>query len=90
MNHSESNMPEDAKLHENGVWYRELSVGGLEGITKLFNSSRPNRLEGETTVEYKIRRKLLKHRENTKYLFHNSTTNGTYINTNKKDKFKKK
>ena len=73
------NMPEDAKMHDNGTWYRELTVDGLTDQVKVFNSMKPNRLEGETQVEYKIRRRLLKQKDNTKYLFHNSRTNGTYI-----------
>ena len=88
----------DALMHENGVWYRELFIDGLKDRVKLFNSLRPERLEGETVTEYKIRRKFLKHKESSTFLFHNPYENGVkgvtkgkpYINPNKKDKFKKK
>jgi hypothetical protein len=87
----DSSMPEDALLHDNGVWYREIKIDGLEDTVKLFNSLRPNRLEGETSSDYKIRRKLLKLKEKEKpVLIYNSKELGQYVNENKKDKFKKK
>ena len=87
----EFDMPEDALLHENGVWYREIKVDGLKDPVKLFNSIKPGRLDGEERSDYKIRRKLLKIREkNKEVLIYNSKEHGTYVNTNKKDKFKKK
>jgi len=83
-------MPEDALMHDNGVWYRELKVDGVKDSIKLFNTLKPGRLDGETSTEYKIRRKLLNHKKETKVLFYDSSNKEPYINTNKKDKFKKK
>ena len=86
-----TDMPEDALLHKNGIWYREIKIDGLKDPVKLFNSIKPERLEGEDRSDYKIRRKLLKMREkNKEVLIYNSKEHGTYVNTNKKDKFKKK
>ena len=87
----ESDMPEDALLHENGIWYREIKVDGLKDPVKLFNSIKPGRLDGEERSDYLIRRKLLKMREkNKEVLIYNSKEHGPYVNTNKKNKFKKK
>ena len=87
----DSSMPEDALLHENGIWYRELKVDGVKDPVKLFNSIKPGRLDGESQTDYKIRRKLLKVKEkNKEVLIYNSKEHGPYVNTNKKDKFKKK
>lgn len=84
-------MPEDAVLHENGIWYREFLIDGLDDKIKLFNSLKPYRLEGETQTEYKIRRKFLKVKDRTKYVFYTPVKHGfkPYININKKEKFKK-
>lgn len=76
---SESNMPEDAVMHDNGNWYREFEVPGIDKPVRLFNSLKPQRLDGETQSEYKIRRKFLKHKDSTKTIFHNSGQLGTYI-----------
>ena len=95
----DNTLPEDALMHNNGYWYRELTVDGVKDKVKLFNCSRPNRLDGETTVEYKIRRKFLKHTEKySKHSIYNPFEGGRrgitkgvpYVNENKKDKFKKK
>ena len=51
------NWVSDIKLHENGIEYKEIEF--TEGIKiKLFNTNKPGRLEAETTMEYRIRRKL--------------------------------
>ena len=85
----ESDMPEDALLHSNGTWYREIVIDGVDKPVKLFNSMRPGRLEGEERSDYLIRRKLLKMQEkNKQVLIYNSKELGPYVNTNKKDKFK--
>ena len=76
---SDSNVPEGAVEHKNGTWYREFQVPGLNEPVRLFNSLKPQRLDGETQVEYKIRRKFLNQKDNTKQLFHNSSKEGTYI-----------
>ena len=86
----ESDMPEDALLHENGIWYRELKIEGVKDPVKLFNSIKPGRLDGESHTDYKIRRRLLKVKEkNKEVLVYNSKKHGPYVNTNKKNKFKK-
>jgi hypothetical protein len=90
----DTNMPEDAKSHESGVWYREFEVDGLDNPVRLFNSSSPKRLDFETKIEYKVRRKFLNHKSKLKYSFYDpyqyGTTKGVpYVNKNKKDKFKK-
>lgn len=93
-----NDMPEDALMHKNGVWYREVAIDGLDDSIKLFNSYKPGRLEGETSMEYKIRRKFLKHKEkNGEAIIYNPFEGGKrgitkgipYVNENKKDKFKK-
>jgi len=47
----------DIMVHENGLQYKE--IGFTEGVTiKLFNTNKPQRLEVESQMEYRIRRKL--------------------------------
>ena len=70
--------PDDIKMHENGILYKEIQMGGLDKPIKLFNTIKPQRLDGETHMEYKIRRKLLKMNEPRGTLFHNSGKLGTY------------
>lgn len=94
-----SNIPSDAIMHDNGVYYRVCNVDGLDDPIRLFNSYKPGRLDDETKVEYRIRRTFLKHKENNVVnLFYNpyenSINNGytkgvPYVNKNKKNKFKK-
>ena len=84
----DSSMPEDANMHDNGYWYREFEVPGIDEPVKLFNCLKPARLEEETFAEYKIRRKFMNHKNHSKMMFHNSAVEGTYINNNKR-KFKK-
>lgn len=72
----------DIKLHENGIWYKEIKVNGFDKPMKLFNTLKPERLDGETFMEYKIRR-ILEKANNKQELFHNSKKLGTYINKNK-------
>ena len=73
-----NNIPSDVRLHENGVWYKEIPMGALEEPFKLFNTLKPARLEGETYNEYKIRR-MLNNSNEKKTLFHDSKKLGTYI-----------
>ncbi len=74
--------PDDIKLHENGVMYKEVPMDGLDEPFKLFNSIKPARLEGETYGEYKVRR-LLNNSNNKSTLFHDSKKLGTYIKNKK-------
>jgi hypothetical protein len=76
---SESNVDPDFKMHENGVTYREVEIQGLDKPIKLFTSRKPNRLEGETKSEYKIRRKLIKAQERQKVVFWDSAIQGPYV-----------
>lgn len=47
----------DIMVHENGLQYKEIEF--LEGVkVKLFNTNKPQRLEAESQMEYRIRRKL--------------------------------
>ena len=89
------------KLHENGILYKEIEIGGLDEPVKLFNTLKPQRLKDETWVEYKIRRQFLNHNAKTKNIFYNPSEHTEfvpgkglvrqpYVNKNKKDKFKKK
>ncbi len=74
----ENELPEDVKLHENGIYYKEVNIPGLNEPLKLFNTLKPQRLDGETRTEYRIRKKL-EGSNNKKILFHNSSKLGTYI-----------
>ena len=79
--------PTDIKMHENGILYKELRFDGLDEPLKLFNSIKPQRLEGETYIEYKIRRQFTNHAAKTKNkMFYDSFDNGykPYVNNNKK------
>jgi hypothetical protein len=62
--------PEGVKQHENGYWYKELPMSGLDEPLKIFNTIKPQRLEGETYVEYKIRRKFLEQEAKQKKIFY--------------------
>jgi len=69
--------PTDIKMHENGILYKEIKFDGLDEPLKLFNSIKPQRLDGETYTEYKIRRKFTAHAEKTKNnLFYNPHRDG--------------
>ena len=57
----------DHILHENGLMYREIKFEGLTKPLKLFISIKPQRLDGETFTEYKIRRKLINANDKGKY-----------------------
>lgn len=74
---SESNV--EILIHENGIEYRELQMNGLDEPIKLFNSIKPNRLEGETYTEYRIRRKLIEMDEKQKVVFYNSSNRIPYV-----------
>jgi hypothetical protein len=51
------NFVSEIMTHENGLQYKEIEF--QEGIKlKLFNTNKPQRLEEESMVEYRIRRKL--------------------------------
>ena len=91
------------KQHENGEWYKELEMEGLDEPIKLFNTLKDQRLEGETHTEYKVRKLFsnMDKKQGHKEMFYNpykktylgmdGKTKGTpYVNENKKDKFKKK
>lgn len=54
---SEQTLVSDILLHENGLEYKELEFISGEKI-KLFNTNKPQRLEAESQLEYRIRRKL--------------------------------
>ena len=71
-------IPSDVRLHENGIWYKEIPMGALDEPFKLFNTIKPARLEGENYNEYKIRR-MLNNSNEKKTLFHDSKKLGTYI-----------
>jgi hypothetical protein len=94
----ETNLPPDVKLHENGILYKEIFFDGLDKPVKLFNTLKPQRLEDETQMEYKMRRQIQKMNEKEKKrnpeVFYNPYENSykgiPYVNKNKKDKFKKK
>lgn len=67
---SDSNI--EILIHENGVPYREAQLPEVDKPIKLFNSNKPQRLEGETYTEYKIRQKLVKAAEKEIKLFYPS------------------
>lgn len=47
----------DIMVHENGLQYKEIEF--LQGVKiKLFNTNKPQRLEAESQMEYRIRRRL--------------------------------
>lgn len=85
------------KLHENGLMYREIEFEGLDDPLKLFISIKPQRLEGETQTEYKMRRMLERRGDMIKKYEPEMISKGPkrfekgipYVNVNKKDKFKK-
>jgi spore coat protein CotH len=73
--------------------YKEIEFQGMDEPLKLFISIKPQRLPGETQTEYKLRRMMEKRgnmqkKYNPQYV--QDPRLGTYVNKNKKDKFKKK
>lgn len=83
----------EIKVHENGLEYKEIEF--TEGVTvKLFNTNKPQRLEAENQLEYKIRRKLNNNqlKEFLKgELFYNSSNSIPYVNKDKQlNKFNNK
>ena len=53
----EKTLVSDILTHENGLQYKEIEFS--EGvIVKLFNTNKPQRLEAENQMEYRIRRRL--------------------------------
>jgi len=53
----EKTLVSDILIHENGLQYKEIEF--LQGVKiKLFNTNKPQRLEEESQMEYRIRRKL--------------------------------
>ena len=76
-------LPDGVKLHENGSLYKEVHIGGVDEPFKLFNTLKPQRLEGETHNEYKIRRLLQNKNKSKGTVFHNSKKLGTYIKEKK-------
>lgn len=97
---SELELAPGVKKHENGLLYKEIEMGGLDEPLKLFNSLKPQRLEGETYTEYKIRRQFLNHNskqkeviynpsEHTEFVIGKGLVRQPYVNKNKKDKNKK-
>jgi len=85
------NLASDIKINNIGIEYKEIEF--VEGvILKLFNTNKPQRLEDESFIEYKIRKKLNNNqlKEFLKgELFYDKKV--PYINTDKKlNKYKTK
>ena len=98
-----NDLPEGVKVHENGEWYKEIPIDGLDEPLKLFNTLKDYRLEGETHTEYKVRKQFTKvdKKKGYKEMFYNpfefaymgkdgKIKGRPYVNENKKDKFKNK
>ena len=91
MEQLDSELPEGIKIHANGEWYRELQIDGIDEPVKLLNTLKDMRLDGETHMEYKIRKQIKNKfvKEDVEVVYNSNTVdaNGTkvpYINKNKK------